>query len=85
MDHGLAAGLRELFVFDPDRWYAPTEIWRESHGARAQAYEALERGELRGHRRGRRWLVPGQAAKDWIGGDAVAIRRPEQDQDGATG
>lgn len=21
-------------VFEPDRWYTPTEIWRQSHGAR---------------------------------------------------
>ena len=53
-------------ILAADRFYTPNEIWRESHGARAQVYEALKSGELRGFRRGRRWLVPGVAVLKWI-------------------
>jgi len=53
-------------VFDRDRFYSPTEVWKETHAARAQVYQALDDGQLRAIRRGRRWLIPGSAASEWV-------------------
>jgi excisionase family DNA binding protein len=61
-------------VFDRDRFYSPTEVWKETRAARAQVYQALDDGQLRGIRRGRRWLIPGSAASEWV--DAQARERP---------
>jgi excisionase family DNA binding protein len=55
-----------MSAFVDDRFYRPREVWRESHGTRAQVYEALRSGELRAIRRGRSWLVPGHAVTAWI-------------------
>lgn len=53
-------------VFDPHRFYTAPEVWRASHAARAQVYEALLRGQLRAVRRGKRWLIPGRAVIEWL-------------------
>lgn len=53
-------------MFSPHRFYSAPEVIRESGAPRALVYEALEDGRLRAIRRGRRWLVPGQAVSDWI-------------------
>jgi len=53
-------------VFEPQRFYTPDEVRRESRGPRALVYEALRSGELQAIRRGRRWLIPGSAVLDWI-------------------
>ena len=55
-----------LGVIDPDRFYSAPELWRESHAPRQAVYEALDSGELRAIRRGRRWLIPGASAIDWM-------------------
>jgi hypothetical protein len=53
-------------VFDPHRFYSAPEVWAESGAPRELVYGALARGELRGIRRGRRWLIPGVAAIAWL-------------------
>lgn len=66
-------------MFDVDRFYTAAEVVRESEAPRAMVYDALRSGELRSIRRGRRFLVPGACAVEWIagivGGEASA--RPE--------
>jgi excisionase family DNA binding protein len=50
------------------------------------AYAAAARGEIPALRIGRRLVVPGVAlARLLEGGEPMAIRRLEQDEDGATG
>lgn len=53
-------------MFDPHRFYTPAEVRTLSHAPRELVYAALDRGELRAIRRGRRWLVPGSAVLDWL-------------------
>jgi excisionase family DNA binding protein len=58
-------------MFDPARFYRPSEVWRLSRAPRAFVYDALNRGELRAIRRGARWLIPGSAALEWVSREAV--------------
>jgi excisionase family DNA binding protein len=53
-------------VIEPDRFYTPTEVRQESHAPREMVYTALHNGELKALRRGRRWLIPGHEALEWI-------------------
>jgi len=48
-------------LIDPHVCYSPPQAIRESRLPRAFLYEALDSGELRAIRRGRRWLIPGAA------------------------
>lgn len=54
-------------MFEGDRFYRPSEVWRLSRSPRELVYESLRTGELRAIRRGSRWLIPGTAVIDWIG------------------
>ena len=53
-------------MFDPNRFYRPKEIRDLANAPRALVYAALRHGDLRAIRRGRRWLIPGRAAIEWI-------------------
>jgi hypothetical protein len=53
--------------FDPSRYYSAPEVWRRSHAPREYVYTSLKTGQLRAIRRGKRWLIPGSAALEWIG------------------
>jgi hypothetical protein len=53
-------------VFERDRFYRPREVWLVSKAPRELVYSALARGELRAIRRGRRYLIPGHAAIEWL-------------------
>ncbi len=59
-----------LGVLSRDRWYSANEICRETNSPRLLVYESLESGELPALRRGRKWLIPGGSAIDWIEGFA---------------
>jgi Helix-turn-helix domain len=41
-------------------------------------YDALERGELRAIRRGRKWLVPGSSVLAWMGEVMPEVHNSEQ-------
>jgi len=53
-------------VFDPHRFYTPAEIRTISHAPRELVYRSLMSGELQALRRGRRYLIPGQAVIEWL-------------------
>lgn len=57
-----------------DRFYGVQELRQETHAPRQLIYSALEAGELRGWRRGRRWLIPGASALAWLEGLAFIER-----------
>jgi DNA-binding XRE family transcriptional regulator len=70
-------------IFVADRWYTPSEVWRGSHSARAQVYEDLENGRLKGIRRGRRWLIPGSSVIAWFGKGAIDASNGRADNEGS--
>jgi hypothetical protein len=72
-------------MFDPGRFYRPREIREIAHAPRALVYAALEHGDLRAIRRGRRWLIPGRSALEWIwaaGGERVTMQRTRVSSEG---
>jgi hypothetical protein len=63
-------------VFEPDRFYRASEVWRLSRAPRELVYAALRSGELRDIRRGDRWLIPGREALEWVeGGEGLTRKR----------
>lgn len=53
-------------MFDPARFYTAQEVWRLSRAPRELVYTDLQTGRLKAIRRGRRFLVPGECARQWI-------------------
>lgn len=59
-------------TFEPARFYTAREVYELSRAPRELVYTALDSGELRAIRRGRRWLIPGGAVLEWIAGGSEA-------------
>jgi excisionase family DNA binding protein len=61
-------------MIDPQRFYTVSELRTEARAPRQMIYEALESGELRAIRRGRRWLIPGRSVISWLATAAIGGR-----------
>lgn len=54
------------------RYVRPADVAKMTGLSKSSVMDALWKGELKGFRRGRAWLIPVEAIDEWIQGDESA-------------